>query len=719
MNLSRTTKESIKTALAMTIAYGVGLSMGWERPYWAGFAVAFISLSSFGQSFNKGALRMSGTVMAAIVALTVIALTAQQRWVFMVLVSLWCGLCTYMMAGKKHQYFWHVSGFVFVIICVDGGPYPDNAFSTAMIRLQQTGLGILVYSVVALLLWPVNSGKQMASCACSLVDSQAKLFNAYLHRLMAEDGDDSVKELYAQVLQEQNQFAALLDAAATDTEEVHETKEIWQQFYLASSALNEAMQRWQENTGDLQRLSLQNLLPGLDNFNAELKSRLEAVKQLLQNEAYSFNCSDINLEADTKALQELSHFHRAALLVARDSLLAMERLTRRQFESMRMIRSGGALPKTSSHEPKQPRFLFIPDPDRLLAAGRVMTALWLAFLCVVYIGDFPGGFGFVSMCTALAMALMTMPQLPITLTYVPTAIGILLGGFLYIFVMPHLTSFTGLGLMIFLATFYLCYRYAAPQQMLNRALGLAMMVTLISVSNQQSYHFLSVASTALMFTLLYLLLTIVSYLPYSPRPERTMLRLLKRYFFSSSFLLSQPRQGTRSRLAAWREAFHRQEVATLPAKLKTWSAHADPVFLGSESVQNLPEMISRLEALSYRQQELLDVRALPQSTVLEEALAESVEAWRQRVLAAMQLMSSDPSRAGELARKGLDERLASVEQRVAEALNDASIEQTDREYQENFYRLLGAYRGTSLALLDFAELAVTVDWNPWFEERFA
>ena len=60
MTLSRKAKESIKTALAMTIAYGIALSMDWDRPYWAGFAVAFISLSTVGQSLNKGALRCWG-----------------------------------------------------------------------------------------------------------------------------------------------------------------------------------------------------------------------------------------------------------------------------------------------------------------------------------------------------------------------------------------------------------------------------------------------------------------------------------------------------------------------------------------------------------------------------------------------------------------------------------------------------------------------------------
>ena len=52
MNMSRRAKDSIKTALAMTIAYGIALSMDWDNPYWAGFAVAFVSLSTIGMSMN-------------------------------------------------------------------------------------------------------------------------------------------------------------------------------------------------------------------------------------------------------------------------------------------------------------------------------------------------------------------------------------------------------------------------------------------------------------------------------------------------------------------------------------------------------------------------------------------------------------------------------------------------------------------------------------------
>jgi uncharacterized membrane protein YccC len=56
MVLSRKAKESLKTALAMTVTYGIALHMDWDQPHWAAFAVAFVSLANVGQSLNKAAL---------------------------------------------------------------------------------------------------------------------------------------------------------------------------------------------------------------------------------------------------------------------------------------------------------------------------------------------------------------------------------------------------------------------------------------------------------------------------------------------------------------------------------------------------------------------------------------------------------------------------------------------------------------------------------------
>jgi len=222
MKLSRDAKESIKTALAMTIAYGVGLQMGWDRPYWAGFAVAFISLATVGQSMNKATLRMVGTVVGAIVALTLLGLFAQQRWLFMLFLSLWLAVCTYMNTGNRHQYFWFVAGFVTVIIAADSGTDAGSAFGTAMLRLQQTGLGILAYSLVAIFLWPLNSKKDLEATARGQIATQLKLFSASM-QLLEQTGDNAtIKSLNSEEITGSARLAVLLDAATADSEEVRE-----------------------------------------------------------------------------------------------------------------------------------------------------------------------------------------------------------------------------------------------------------------------------------------------------------------------------------------------------------------------------------------------------------------------------------------------------------------------------------------------------------------
>lgn len=105
MTLSIKAKEAIKTSLAMTIAYGIALAVGWDKPMWAGFAVAFCSLSTYGQSMNKAAMRMMGTVIGALMALVILSFFIQQRWLFMFALSFWIAFCIYKMGGDDESVF--------------------------------------------------------------------------------------------------------------------------------------------------------------------------------------------------------------------------------------------------------------------------------------------------------------------------------------------------------------------------------------------------------------------------------------------------------------------------------------------------------------------------------------------------------------------------------------------------------------------------------------
>ena len=63
--------------------------------------------------------------------------------------------------------------------------------------------------------------------------------------------------------------------------------------------------------------------------------------------------------------------------------------------------------------------------------------------------------------------------------------------------------------------------------------------------------------------------------------------------------------------------------------------------------------------------------------------------------------------------------MAKMEQRIQIVLDKSVDGQISVQDGENFYRLLGAYRSISAALITFASNTSPIDWSPWREERFA
>lgn len=721
MTLSTRRKEAIKTALAMTIAYAISLWMGWDKPYWAGFAVAVISLATTGQSLNKGAMRMLGTLVTAVVALIFIALFAQDRWLFMLFLSLYVGFCTYMMGGAKDQYFWHVCGFVCVVICMAAGPDAKEAFETAMMRAQETGLGILVYSLVSILIWPITSRADFEAAACELSSTQKQLCRSYLDLMRGEGKKGEAQALRAQDVQKQTRFGQLLDSAERDTYEVREVRQQWRRYQSQTEELTETMERWHESFAELKDLDLTRLLPNLARFGAELDERLAQIGRMLANQAPERQPAAMDLALDAAEAGALSHFHKAALAVTCSRLQHLELLTRSLFDNLSGIKGfGQSIPEADSA--LRPGIGFVPDPDRLVGAVRVILSMWLAYLSLIYVDGMPGGAGFVSMAVPFVMAFATMPQASVSLLFVPAAVSVLFAGLVYIFVMPQLSSFMGLGLLIFGVIFAICYLFAAPRQALGRTFGLAMFVTIASITNEQTYSFLKVANTALMFPLMFLLMAITVNVPFPLRPERVFLRLLGRFFRSCDFLMSTMHwdlQRPVTRLDRWRDAFHAREVSTLPRKLVAWAPHIDTKALPGTSPQQVQAVVTSLQGLTYRIKELLEERGNPQAQFLAQELQADVRAWRLRVQETLKRLSEDPTAGDrEAFRTKLDGILDHLEERIKGALNKASEGLFSDRDGENFYRLLGAYRGVSEALVNYAGSIGPIDWAQWREERF-
>ena len=721
ITLSPRAKEAIKTALAMTIAYGIALWMDWDKPIWAGFAVAFISLSTVGQSLNKGGMRMLGTLLAAVFSLTLLALFPQERWWFMGCLSIFIGICTYMMGGSRHQYFWNVAGFVSAIICMESVPATDNGFQLAVLRTLETGLGILVYTLVTVLLWPTSTRGEMDASVRQLAATQHELYRRYRKLLDGEGAEEEIRPLRMREVQQFNQFSQALLAARTDSYEVWEVRREWRQVENQAAAVMEALERWRESFAEVKELELEALLPNLVPFAEEVDGRFEQIERMLEDKPPEGFPQVMDPALNRQAVSALPYFQKAALAVTRTQLRRLETLTRSLFETLAHIKGFGTA-SAQSQEAVTPPTGFVLDPDRIAAAVRVMAGLWLAYMVWIYT-EVPGGTGFVTMAVPFGMALAIRPQVSVSMLFTPAAVSISAASILYIFVMPRLSSFTGLGLLIFAVTFAICYLFHTPRQGLSRTLGLVMFVTIAGISNQQTYNFLSVANTALMFPLLFVLLAFTAYIPVSPRPEKAFPRLLGRFFRGGEYLMSTMRwdpTGRPTRFDRWKRAFHAREVETLPRKLAVWGDALDTRVLPGATPARVQALTTALQGLAYRMQELLEARDNPQAELLVRELLADFRAWRVKVQGTFNSLSQDPTAtpAVEKLREGLAGILGHMEQRIQETLDKAAEGELTDQDGERFYRLLGAYRGVSEAACDYAGIAGDIDWSQWREARF-
>lgn len=167
-------RAGVRAGLALVLAYAIALAMDWEKPLWAGISVVVLSVAPVEAALEKALLRLLGSLAGAFVAFSLVALFPQERWWFLISLSVWVGVCGFFMRRSPHPYAWQVAGFVCPIIAIGAGP-PDGAqfFSTAVERLQETMCGIVSYTICAELIGepptPEPGGERWQDCREALL----------------------------------------------------------------------------------------------------------------------------------------------------------------------------------------------------------------------------------------------------------------------------------------------------------------------------------------------------------------------------------------------------------------------------------------------------------------------------------------------------------------------------------------------------------------------
>jgi hypothetical protein len=244
----------------------------------------------------------------------------------------------------------------------------------------------------------------------------------------------------------------------------------------------------------------------------------------------------------------------------------------------------------------------------------------------------------------------------------------------------------------------------------------------MGVANEQTYDFLGVLNLAAVLPLVCAVLAVATYFPVSFRTEHVFLRLLGRFFRACGYLASTLHWDPDNPPTRWqrlRHVLHLGDLASVPGKLAIWGSALPPAALGQSTIGQIQALVDSLQALAYRMQDLIEIRATPQSQVLARELLSQVRAWRLGLQDIFCNLSQHPE-AADFAdfRSRLDAMLERLEEQIEKAVAGEEQASIATRENENSIRLLGAFRGVSEELVNFARQSGGIDWARLREARF-
>lgn len=710
----------------MVLAYGIALNINWMNPSWAGFAVAMVSLATAGQSINKGLLRIAGTIPGCVMALVILSIAPQDRWTFVILTSIWIFVTTYLMiVDKNRSYMWNVAGFVCLIILLSGPSSSANAFGHAIARSMETVMGVVVYTLITVFIWPRTNAGAIRKSGAELLATQLRLLQAGRQLMNGQDPGENHENIYSVEVQKLYQLNQAILAESAESLDQRDSRPIWDRFALLAKDLTEAIGRWRAGLLQLSEADVYTALSALPAFLDEMENRLEKMQGMLAGDSDAIEVQQLSLTVDAAHLKRMSIFDQAASAATKKDLESIESLTRLMLSCVHELNTGAAeraeAEKSNAHHVKRNGFsLPVLDVDHLKGAAFAALAVFVGFLVWVLVNP-PGHAGWFELSGVVAMAMAAHQQLrPIMLIKSVGLASVLCLG-VYVFIMPGLSSFVGLGSLLFLLVFITCYFFTG----IGRLAGMIAIINEIAISNPQSYNFAAMANSLVFMILGFSFLIGMSYLLRASRPEKALLNLTRRYFRSVEYLLQIPGSARFSKpawLQRWKHYFHRYEIRTIPQKIAAWGMAIDHKLFPANSKEQVQALVSSLEVLSIRLEILLQACESKRSHELIGMTNTEIEPW----LTKMENTSGSWSKRSEMVAGSvkalqiyLSESLDTLETQISTILGQAESSSMDAGDGEIYFRLLGGLRGLSEASVAYAGVAGGIDWDQWCEERFS
>jgi len=715
-------KETIKFSLAFALVYGIALKVNWLSPSWAGWSVVAISATSGGgESLQKGLLRTWGTILACFVGITIISLAAQNRWLFAFLTAGWLFFSSYkMLASKEKSYFWFVAAYV-VLVITAAGPSSIGGFYLAVFRTMETILGIVVYTLIAVFIWPRTNIGSIKKAVGSLLDTQTKLMKVIYGVLSEITPLEKIKKLAQLQVKQLEQFSTSLEAEGSESYEVKELKPLWNQYENLNENLLKSYDRLFGGIEDLSIIDKDFNSPDIRRFFEEIEHRFTVLSDLFSGKTASFEFEEVSLKVADLARTELSHFDKAAFTIVITELNSIDAISKEMVHVAMTIADADynyqqtAISNLKSQS--KPTFRFpVLDIEYLKGAIYVAATVLFGFVIWFYVNP-PGHSEWYILGGVFALIFAGAQQVNALKLLIPFIIVMFLIGLVYVFILPKLDGFYQLGLLIFTLVFVINYFLSGPSVVVFNMVILQVLV----INNPQSFDPVKLFNSFVFVPMLLIFLFYMSYLINTPRPEKAFINLVSRFFKSAKYLVSQQAErntkNASSFIQQYKTAFYQHELQSLPAKMNAWGKVIDVKLFPNTDYEQIEALVNTMKVIVIRMETLMEATNTDQEDMLPE-LSETIDDLRLRIFNVFDHWDSfeDGAIKNNMSQLVL-KKMEALEEKLKDIVNENEPKIKEAEGIQ-FYQLLGGFRGVTEATLSFAKAADKLDWKQWKEERF-
>nr|WP_254703658.1 FUSC family protein [Kosakonia sacchari] len=141
---------SAKSFAAAMLAYYIALSIGLEKPSWAIITVYIVSQTSVGASLSRSVYRLAGTIVGAGATVLIVPTFVNTPIFCSVVLTGWITFCLYLSLLERtpRAYAFVLAGYTASLIGFPAVFHPGEIFDTAIVRVQEIGIGIFCAALI-------------------------------------------------------------------------------------------------------------------------------------------------------------------------------------------------------------------------------------------------------------------------------------------------------------------------------------------------------------------------------------------------------------------------------------------------------------------------------------------------------------------------------------------------------------------------------------------